>query len=175
MPHGRNLNYRFIYIYIYIAINYTLFELSKSTSTKLTELQLRWLLHAIESGFQEQLLISATWYKPHPSNSKCQLTEKYLDNGDSQKMSTRRQLVKPDVDTDKAPVGEDVRRRPDTAGSGIPSPDSIHRSSISFKPKELTLSSVVTGRAMQADDQLVRTTPKDGDRRAGRQHLNPSI
>ena len=73
-------------------------------------------------------------------------------------MSTRRKLVESDVDTDEAPVGVDVRRWQDTAGSGSPSPDS----SISFKPKEPTLSStvVVVGRAMRrTDDRLVPTTP----------------
>ena len=49
-------------------------------------------------------------------------------------ISTRRKLVEPDVDTDEAPVGDDVRRWPDAAGS--PSPDSVRRSYISFKPKE---------------------------------------
>ena len=58
-------------------------------------------------------------------------------------MSTRQQFVEPDVDTDEAPIGEDVRRSPDTAGSGSPSPDSIRRSSIFLKPKEPTLTSVV--------------------------------
>ena len=56
-------------------------------------------------------------------------------------MTTRRKLVEQDVDTDEAPVGEDVRRWPDAAGSGSPSSDSVRRSSISFKTKEPTLSS----------------------------------
>ena len=38
-------------------------------------------------------------------------------------MSTRRKLVELDVDIDEAPVGEDVRRWPDTAGSGCHSSD----------------------------------------------------
>ena len=73
----------------------------------------------------------------------------------------RRKLVEQDMDTDEAPVGEDVRRWPETAGTaGSPSPDSVRRSSISFKPKEPTLSSsvVIIGRAMQTDDRLVPTT-----------------
>ena len=72
--------------------------------------------------------------------------------------------------TDEAPVGEDVRRWLDAAGNGSPSPDSDRRSSISFKPREPTLSSSVdvVGRAMRTDDRLVPTTPKDGARRAGR-------
>ena len=91
---------------------------------------------------------------------------------DKEKMiSTRRKLVEPDVDTDEAPVGEDVRRWPDTADSGSPSLDSVRRSSISFKQKEPTLSSsvVVGGQATRTDDRLlVSTTPKDGCTRAGR-------
>ena len=80
-------------------------------------------------------------------------------------MSTRRKLVERDVDTDEAPVSEDVRCWLDTASSG-----SVHHSSISFKQKESTLSSsVVVGRAMQTDDRLVPTTPMDGARRAVRQ------
>ena len=49
-------------------------------------------------------------------------------------ISTRRKLVEQDVDTDEAPVGEDVglRRWPDAAGSGSPFPDSVRCSSISF-------------------------------------------
>ena len=84
-------------------------------------------------------------------------------------ISTRRKLVEPDVDTDEAPVGEDVQRWPDTPGSGNPSPDSFHRSSIYFKPKEPTLSSsvVVVGWAIRTDDRVVPTTPKNGARRAG--------
>ena len=84
-------------------------------------------------------------------------------------ISTRRKLVEPDVNTDEAPVGEDVRRWPDAVGSGSPSPDSVRRSSISFKPKDPTLSSsvVVVGRAMRTDDRLVPTTPKDEATRAG--------
>ena len=91
--------------------------------------------------------------------------------------STRRKLVEPDVDTDEAPVGEDVRCWPDAAGSGNLSPDSVRRSSITFKPKELTLSSsvVVVGRVMQTDDRLVPTTPKDGAMRAGRRQYNKNI
>ena len=86
----------------------------------------------------------------------------------------RRKLVEPDVDTDEAPVDEDVRRWPDATSSGSPSPDSVRRSSISFKPKEPTLSSsvVVVGRAMLTDDRLVPTTPKDGARRAGRRQID---
>ena len=93
----------------------------------------------------------------------------------NQRMSTRQKLVEPDVDTVEAPVGEDVRRWPDTAGSGNPSPDSVRGSSISFKPKEPTLSSsvVVVGRAMRTDDRLVPTTPKDGATRADRRHNQP--
>ena len=89
------------------------------------------------------------------------------------RMSTRRKLVETDVDTDKAPVGDDVRRWPNTAGSGSPCLDSVRRSSISFKPKEPTLSSsvVVVGRGMRTDDRLVLTTPKDGAMRAGRQQI----
>ena len=88
-------------------------------------------------------------------------------------ISTRWKLVEPDVDTDEAPVGENVRRWPDAASSGSPSPDSVRRSSISFKPKEPTLSSsvVVVGRAMRTDDRLVPTTPKDGATRAGRRQI----
>ena len=83
---------------------------------------------------------------------------------------TRRKLVNPDMNNDKAPIGEDVRHWPDLAGSGSPSPNSVHRSSISFKPKETTLSAlvVVVGRTMRTDDRLVLTTPKDEARRAGR-------
>ena len=81
-------------------------------------------------------------------------------------ISTRPKLVEQDVDTNEAPVGEDVglRRWPDAAGSGSPSPDSVRCLSISFKPKELTLSSsvIVIGRTMQTDDRLVPTTPKVG-------------
>ena len=78
-------------------------------------------------------------------------------------MMTRRKLVESDVDTEEAPVGEDVWHWPDTAGSGSPSPDSVHRSSISFKAKEPTLSSsVVVGRAMRTDDRLVPTTLRTG-------------
>ena len=82
----------------------------------------------------------------------------------------RHKLNEPVVDSDKAPVSEDVRRWPEAAGS--PSPDLVRRSSISFKPKEPTLSSlvVVVGRAMRTDDWLVPTTPKDGATRAGRRH-----
>ena len=89
-------------------------------------------------------------------------------------ISTRRKLVEPDVDTDEAPIGEGVRRWLDAAGNGSPSPDWVRRSSISFKPKELTLSSsvVVVGRAMRTDDRLVPTTPKDGARRACRRQCN---
>ena len=83
-------------------------------------------------------------------------------------MSTRRKLVQPDVDIEEAPVGEDIRRWLDTARSGNPSPDYIHLSSISFKQKEPTLSSVVVGRAMQTDDRRVPFTPKDMARRAFR-------
>ena len=88
-------------------------------------------------------------------------------------ISTKRKLVEPDVDTDEAPVGEDVRRWPDAAGSGNPSLDSVRRSSISFKPKEPTLSSsvVVVGRAMRTDGRLVPTTRKDGTTRAGRRQI----
>ena len=84
-----------------------------------------------------------------------------------------RKLVELDVDTDEAPVGEDVRRCPDVAGSGSPSPDSVRRSSFSFKPKERTLSSsvVFVGRAMRTDDRFVPTIPKDGARRAGRRQI----
>ena len=92
----------------------------------------------------------------------------------NQKMiSTRRKLVEQDVDTDEAPVDEEVRRWPDAAGSGNPSPDSVRRSSISFNSKEPTLSSsvVVVGRAMRTDDRFVQTTPKDGARRAGRRQI----
>ena len=90
-------------------------------------------------------------------------------------ISTRRKLVEPDVDTDEAPVGEDVRRWSDAAGSGRTSPDSVHRSSISFEPKEPTLSSsvVVVGRASRTDDRLlVSPIPKDWATRAGRRQLN---
>ena len=86
-------------------------------------------------------------------------------------MSTRRKLVEPDVDTDEALIGEDVRRWPNAAGSGSSSPDFVRRSSISFKPKEPTLSSsVVVGRAKQTDDRFVPTAHKDGTRRTGRRH-----
>ena len=89
-------------------------------------------------------------------------------------ISTRRELVEQDVDADEAPVGEDVRRWPDAAGSGNPSTDSVRRSFISIKTKEHTLSSsvVVVGRAMRTDDRLVPTTPKDGARRAGRRQID---
>ena len=95
----------------------------------------------------------------------------------NQKMiSTRRKLVEPDVDTDEATVGENVRRWPDAAGSGSPSTGSVLRSSISFKPKEPMLSSSVVGRAMRADDRLVPTTHKDGATRAGRrQYLQSNV
>ena len=88
-------------------------------------------------------------------------------------ISARRKLVEPDVDTDEAPVGEDVCRWPDVAGSGSPAPDSVRQSSISFKTKEPTLSSsvVVVGWAMRTDDRLVSTTPKDEARRAGRRQV----
>ena len=88
-------------------------------------------------------------------------------------ISTRRKLVEQDVDTDEAPVAEDVRRWPDAAGSGSPSPNSVRRSSISFKPKEPTLSSSVdfVGWVMRTDEQLVLTTPKNGARRAGRRQM----
>ena len=88
-------------------------------------------------------------------------------------MSTRRKLVETDVDTDEAPVDEDVRRCSVAVGSGSPSPDSVCRSSISFKPKEPTLSSlvVVVGRATRADDRLVPTTPKDEVTKAGRRQI----
>ena len=79
-------------------------------------------------------------------------------------MSTRRHLVEPDVDTNGAPVGEDVRRLPNTADSGNPFPHSIHHSCISFKPKEPTFSSVVDGRVLQTDDRLIPTSPKDGSK-----------
>ena len=79
------------------------------------------------------------------------------DTVNNQRMSTRRKLVEPDVNTDEAPVSEDARRWRDTAGSGSPSPDSINRSSISFKPKEPTLSSVVVGRAIQSTTGLSRS------------------
>ena len=70
--------------------------------------------------------------------------------------------MNPDVDTNEVPVCEDVRRWPDTAGSGSFSLDSIRRSSISFKSKEPMLSSlVIVSRVMQTDDRLVQTTPKD--------------
>ena len=81
-------------------------------------------------------------------------------------MSARRELAEPDVDADEDDVGEDVRLWPDIAGSGNPSPDSSRRSS-SFKPKEPTEMSVASGRATQADDRPVPTTPKDGARRIG--------
>ena len=83
--------------------------------------------------------------------------------------STRQILVEQDVDTDEAPAGEDVRRWPGRS----PSPDSIRRSSISFKPKEPTLSSsvVVVGRTMRTDDWPVPTTRKDGAWMAGRRYL----
>ena len=77
-----------------------------------------------------------------------------------------------DVDTEEAPVGADVLRWPDTAGSGSSSPDYIfyiNRSSISFKPKEPTSSSFVVGRALQTDDRLVPTSPKEGARAGQRQ------
>ena len=77
-------------------------------------------------------------------------------------MSTKRQLLEPDVNTDEAHVGDDVRCWPGTADRGSSSPDSIHCSSISFKPKEPTLSSAVIGRALQTDDRLVPTNPKEG-------------
>ena len=88
-------------------------------------------------------------------------------------ISTKRKLVEPDVATDEAPVGDDVRRWPDSAGSGRPSPDSVRCSSIAFKPKVPTLSSsvVVVGRAMRTDDQFVPTTPKDEATRAGRRQI----
>ena len=87
-------------------------------------------------------------------------------------ISTRRKLVEPDVDTEEAAVSEVVRRWPDAADSGSLSPDSGGRSSISFKPKEPTLSSlVVVSRAMRTDDQLVPTITKDRARRAGRQQI----
>ena len=91
-------------------------------------------------------------------------------------ISTSWKLVEPDVDTDAAPVGEDVRRWPDAAGSGSPSSDSVRRSSISFQPKEPTLSSsvVVGDRATRTDDRLVSITPKDGATRAGRRYLYDS-
>ena len=84
------------------------------------------------------------------------------------RMSTSRKLDEPGVETEEASVGENVRRWTDTAGSGSISPDSINRSSISFKPKEPTLSSVVVGRAIQTDDQPDPITYKDRARRAGR-------
>ena len=94
-------------------------------------------------------------------------------------ISTRQKLVEPDVYTDEAPVGDDVRRWPDAAGSGSgsPSPDSVRRSSISFKPMEPTLSSsvVVVGRATRTDDRLVPTTPKDGATRDGRRQCEWSM
>ena len=92
-------------------------------------------------------------------------------------ISTRRKLVEPDMDTDEVPIGEDVRRWPDAAGNGNPSMDSVRRSSISFKPKEPTLSSsvVVVGRAMRTDDRLVPTTPKDGATRAGRRQYDLNL
>ena len=79
-------------------------------------------------------------------------------------ISTRRKLVEQDVDTNEAPVGEDVRRLPDAAGNGSPSPDSVRCSSISFKPKEPTLSSsvVVVGRAMQTPTGLSRPPLRTG-------------
>ena len=71
-------------------------------------------------------------------------------------------LVEPDVDADEAP--EDVRRWPDAAGSGNPSPDSVRRSSISFKPKESTLSSsvVVVGRQCGRTPGLSRPSLRTG-------------
>ena len=90
-------------------------------------------------------------------------------------MSTRRNLVEPDVDIIAAPVDESVRRWPKTAVSGSPSPDSICRSSFSLKPKDTTLSSVAVSRAMQMDDQLVATTPKDEARRACRRHKHATL
>ena len=90
-------------------------------------------------------------------------------------MSTRRHPVEPDVDTDEAPVSEDVRRRPDTADSGSPSPDSIHLSSISCKAKEPTSTSVIVGWALQTEDRLVPTTSTDGARRAGRRQDGESM
>ena len=88
-------------------------------------------------------------------------------------MSTRRKPIEPDVDADEAPVGEDVRRWPDAAGSGNPSSNSVRRSSISFKPKEPTLYSsvVVVVRAMRVEDRLVPTTPKDGAMTADRRQI----
>ena len=83
-------------------------------------------------------------------------------------MSTRRQLVEPDVDTDEVPVGEDVHRWLDTSDGGSSYRDFIHRSSISFKWKEPTSISIDIGRALQTDDRLVPITPKNGARRAGR-------
>ena len=86
-------------------------------------------------------------------------------------MSTKRQPVESDVDTDEVPVGEDVRRWPDTTDSGCPSPDFIHRSFISLKPKKPISIAVVFDRALQTDDWLVATTHKDGAKRAGRREL----
>ena len=88
-------------------------------------------------------------------------------------ISSRRKLVEQDVNTDEAPVTEDVSRWPDAAGSGSPYPDSVRRPFISFKTKEPTFSSLVdfVGWVMRTDEQLVPITPKDGARRAGRRQL----
>ena len=83
-------------------------------------------------------------------------------------MSTRRQLVEPDVYTDEVHAGEDSHPWPDTADSGNPSPDSTSRSSVSLKLNKHTLSSVVVDRALLTNDRLVPTTPNVGARRAGR-------
>ena len=71
------------------------------------------------------------------------------------------------------PGGGDVRRWPNAAGSGNPSPDSVRRSSISFKPKEPTLSSSFCRRRASnaTDDRLVPTAPEEGARRAVRRQM----
>ena len=89
----------------------------------------------------------------------------------SQQTSARKKLVKTDLDTGEAPVDEDINRWSDT-DNDTPSPDSIHQSSISFKPKEPTLSMVVDIRTTKIDNRLVLPTPKKGDGRAGWWHYN---
>lgn len=74
-------------------------------------------------------------------------------------MSANKGFVKLDADTDETPG---VNHWPESNPSGSSSLDSVRRSSSAFRPKGLTSTSTVGGRATQADVRFVPTTPTRG-------------